>query len=432
MKASNRGGFGSLFFGAERKGISHIGYYKVLGPSKLKWKVRRTNSKIQVVYIEDNFPSNVADATDSMVRPGGGRFIGAETFNDAAHDTDITIAQVNHEKMGKLMLDELNKLISTGQYVKQKGEVVFPAHDIVLDEKGEPKLPEKKSNGDFVDPKDGWIMETDPNEVINKKNEIESRLKAARTTSEKSEIYEEFALWLQDRAADKMAELIDRGIIFMWISRGAYYKMSSYCTQMYIMAFLIANGFNPELVPDKGAPLTQKFNEIGKWSKKNMNKVPKFVQKFLKAFLNVGAVQNALLLNKLHRVFAPAGMFNQPYVDKNGIHKSKLVFSGLSNIMKTTTNEFFERVPKVRDALNQLLDPAKFQAVKSLDKYDIFGVMGHLEHIREIMNADNGIKNTHDTYKQIEERRKIIPKPKNPTSNSGTAPSCPAVFKTAG
>lgn len=433
LKASNRGGFGSLFFGKDQKGISHIGYYRLLGPPRIKEEVRRTNSKIQVVYVQDNFPSPVADTVGSMVRPGGARFTGVETFNDTAHDTKVWVAQINQVKMGQQFLEELNKLIAEGKYVKQKGEVVFESHPLILDEKGEPKLPEKKADGSFVDPNDGWRMENDPKEVIAKKEEIESRLKAARSEKEKSEIYTEFAVWLQHRAGLKMTEMIEKGTIFMWITpRGAYYKMATYCSQYYPIAFLIANGFNPELVPDKGPPLTQKMNKFALWAEKNMKKMPRFVQRMLKSYLQMGPVQTAVTLNKLFRVFAPAGLFNQPYVDKSGLHKIPLAFSGLSNILKTTANEFFERTPQVRESLNQLLDPAKYVAAKTLDKYDVIGA-GHYEHMRELLNADNGVKNAHHMAEEQEARRSTIKKIKFPdVQPAREQKSCLMVFKTAG
>lgn len=430
IKASNRRGFGGLLFGKERNGLSHIGYFVVHGPAKHSKNIQRTNSKIRMTMVDDNYPATVADETGSMIRPGGGRHMGPETFNDTAHDSHVMIGQVNHAKMGKIMLDKINELLKENKFPK-KDDIVFSAHRMVLGKDGNPKLPEKKVNGEFVDPDGGFRMESDPAEVINKKNEIESRLSSAKSNAEKTEIFEEFAVWLQDRATAKQKEFISRGIIFMWISRGAYYEFSSYCTQFGPMAWRVANGIDSQIVPDKGAQLTQALYKISLWSTKNLHKFPKFMQKKISAILDNDAINNTVVLNKLPRVYAPAGMFNQPYVDNKGIHKAQLVLSGLSNIAKTTTNEFFERLPHVKESLNRLLDPVRYQIVKSFDKYDLIAAIRHVWHMMEIQNADGGVDSIRDASEKMKERRATIPKFKEPTQKANIK-LCPTVFKKAG
>ncbi len=432
LRASNRGGFGSLLFNKERKGLSHIGYFKVEGPAEHSTKKFRTNSKIRVVMQEDNIPAPVADATGTMARPGGGRYTGPETFIDTAHDTHVTIGQVDHQKMGKMMIEEINKMIKANTFPKKKGDIVFKTHKLVLDENGQPKIPEKLANGDFVEPTSGWKMEADPSEVLNKKIEIEQRLKSTKSAVEKTKIYEEFAVWLQERAAAKRAELINRGVIFMWINRGAYFDFSTYCTQFDIIAWLLANGINPQVVPDKSSPLTQALYKFASWLKTKRETLSPSMQKRIDAFLANDAVNNAIVLNKLFRTFAPAGMFNQEYVNKNGIHRAQLIFAGLANIAKTLSNEIFERTPHVKESLNRLLDPAKYQVVKTFDKYDLIGVTHHLMHSKKIQASDTGgVQNLNDRAKNLDELRATIPQFKLNHKNTNNN-LCPAVFKTAG
>ncbi|MEK6773454.1 MAG: hypothetical protein AABY64_05910 [Bdellovibrionota bacterium] len=433
-KNSNRGGIGSLLFNRERTGISHIGSFILLGPGEANINQLKTNSKIQVVFVIDNYPNPVADSMDSMVRPGGARFIGPETFNDSAHESHITVAQNNHVKMGKMLLEELNKQISAGTYVKQKGDIVFPAYKVVLDEKGDIQLPPKNKDGSFVEPNDGWRMESDPAEVINKKNEIEAKLKSARSEAEKSKIYSEFSFWLEGRVTAQLYRMIDKGVFFKWVTpHGAYYVDSSYCTQLRIMAALVANGINIELIPSKKSGLMRFLTVLGKNAEKYQNTAPKFVRKYLKSFLGIGGVDTALKVDKLSKTFAPSNMFAQPYVDDSGVHHARLVSSGLANLLKTTRNEIFIRVPSILAAVNKLLDPRVFIAAKTIGRLDLIGVAEHYHHIQDTIKADTGQKNEEEQRKLNEARRKTIPKVdflKQPPNQQQK--TCPAVFKTAG
>ncbi len=440
-KASNRGGFGSVLFGKSKIGNSHYGDVTLLGPSEFNFKPLKTDSKIQVAYIIDNFPNPVADSTESMVRPGGVRFTGPETFNDAAHDSHITISVVNHSKRGKILLDQINKKLADGTYLKAKGEIVFPAHKVVLDEKGNIKYPDKKADGSFVEPSSGWRIDEDLNEVVVKKREIESRINAARSEAEKNKLYSELSYWLQERATKQLYRMMSIGTFFKWVTpHGAYYDFSTYCSQMPNIAFMIANNLEIEIIPSDSPELKKKLARLGKYAEENIGTATGLKKEYLQNILDFGLVDTALKLSKLPIVYAPSSMLLQPYHDSKDIHRVQLVSSGLGNILNTTSNEVFVRNPVVLEKLNRFLVSENLQALKKIDPLDLVGVTEHYLHKRDMFNADRGVKNLHEAMKLKEDQRKTVVKKKFWESfrdrfrknSSQKANSCPAVFKKAG
>lgn len=410
-KASNRGGFGSMLLGKEKKGNSHYGEFVVLGPDEFNFRPLKTNSKIEVVYVIDNFPNPVADTGKSMARPGGVRFTGPETFNDAAHDSHITISQINHAKRGEMLLAQINKKLAEGTYLKPKGAIVFPGHRVVLDENEKIVLPAKKADGNFVEPTSGWQINMDLNEVVVKKKQIESRLAAARSESEKNKLYTELSFWLQARTELQYDYMMSIGTFFKWVTpEGIYVDFATYCSQLPNVAFKMANNLEIEIIPSASPGLKKAFAKLGQYAEENINKASGAEKKYLQKILDFDLVDTALKLSKLFIVYAPSSMLLQPYHDDAGIHKVQLVSSGLGNILNTTSNELFIRKPEVLEGLDAYLKSKQLVALKDIDSLDLIGVVEHYLHKSAIYRADRGVENIKQMIQRKDQQREILDK----------------------
>ena len=414
-------------------GNSHIGFYKV-------FDAKSVGSNIKMVMVMDNFPTPIADITEDMRIPGGVRLIGPETFNDSAHDTALTVGGVDQAKLGQMSFELILK-----NGLPKKGQVIFPAHKIILDENGQPKRPEANADGSYKKPEGGWKFEHDPEELMKEVRKIQ-QIKNSGDSVALKKAYEEFGTLLQARADAKKAEFITRGTFFLWVSpRGAYYENSGYCTFLDLSSWFAANGINPEFVPSKPAFATKAATWIGQQAEALLGKLePKpgyqRTKHMLKSLTSLEPIMQGLTLKRLPLLAAPNSMLTQDYVHEKDVKRVFFPNMSVGVRERTTVGEYRSRNAAITRALEKLLPRKDYKAVGSRDPLEMIAVVEHMKHLNEFQRADNGQLPESKLSKIYDSKREAIPRSEpsvKSQSVQNTDPKiapvrCEGIFKIAG
>lgn len=244
------------------KGFSHVGYANVLEDEQ---------TGVKMLWALDNYPY------PHDYKEGGVRISGLEDFGGAGHFGRLGVAKYDHKKFWEFAQST----------VKNRG------YEETAWESFSPQVNEK---GDIVrvdnPPRDDWKVEID------------------RAEFERLHSIENPNAWYKEWAKRTTTEMrrgmmTQKGVFFNWVDKGFYYKGGTYCSQLGVVASMVATGIDMQKEYDHLIGAVAFLQRIGKWAK----------EKGIKWLYENQAVMNTLGIDLSKRIVAPSGLATQDFVE---------------------------------------------------------------------------------------------------------------------